>query len=284
MTWKAVASWAWGATGSTRAVSLMRIALVATVWTRWADDLVLFRHVADGRMAFAAIFYVVTACAFFGFLSRVSMTATAACTLYLVYYLGHIKGVEAYTHHHATLLAWSCVWLACTPCGGSYSIDRWLAIRRAERAGKPYPEEHGYLWGARLLALQTSSIYFWTAINKCNLGFLSGSRLAHYGMYYYTGSSPLDSPVHAVILHGVAWSTVLLEFALAFGLFFAKPRRYLVVAGLLLHGVFYTLLSVYTFTVTMWILYLACFDAEEVHSAIDRLQGIPSRRVPASAN
>ncbi len=282
MNWNALTTWAWGTTGSTRAVSLMRIGLVATVWTRWADELVMFRHVADGRMAFSAVFYLATACAFFGFLCRISVPATAACTLYLVYYVGYGLGVEAYTHHHTTVLAWSCVWLACTPCGGSYSVDRWLAIRKAERRGLPCPEERGNLWGARLLAMQTASLYFWTAINKCNMGFLSGARLTHYTMLHYTGSSPLDAPWQTALFAVSAWLTVLLEFSLAVGLFFRKTRPYLIVLGLLLHGVFYAALSVYTFTVTMWILYLACFDAEEVHAAIDRLQGYAGGRPAAS--
>lgn len=132
----------------------------------------------------------------------------------------------------------------------------------------------------RLLALQAASVYFWTALNKCNAGFLSGARLSHYVMSFYTGSSPIDhGALHALFVL-VAWATVALEFSLAFGLFFERSRRWLVVPGLLLHGTFYALLSVLTFTVTMWTLYLAFLDPDAVHRALDRLQG---RRPPGGA-
>jgi len=254
----------------------MRIILVATVWTRYANELLLFRHLNDGQFLFCAAFFAITTLALIGLWTRVSMAGTAACALYLVYYLGHGKGLESYTHHHTTLLAWASAWLALTPCGRSYSLDRWLAIGRAERAGTSWPQERGNLWGMRLLSLQTASVYFWTAVNKCNMGFLSGARLAHYTMNFYTGSTAIDTGLTGALFTATAWSTLLLEFALAFGLFFRRTRRYLILPGLLLHGVFYATLSVFTFTVTMWALYLSFLDPEAVHRAIDRMQGVRS--------
>jgi hypothetical protein len=268
--------WALRTEGSTRSVALIRIALVATVWTRWANELLLFRHLTDGQVLFCTFFFLITPLALIGLWTRVSVAGTALCTLYIVYYLGHTKGVDAYTHHHTTLLAWSCVWLALTPSGRSYSVDRWLAISRAERRGERWPEERGNLWGMRLLALQAGSLYFWTALNKCNAGFLSGARLAHYAMNFYTGSSPIDAGFWGAAFWVIAWATVMLEFALAFGLFIPSTRRYLLIPGLLLHGTFYAVLSVFTFTVTMWTLYLAYLDPEQVHRVLDRLQGVGS--------
>jgi hypothetical protein len=274
--------WALRTEGSTRAVALMRIGLVLTVWTRWANDLVVFRHLTDGEWLFCAVFFLVTPFALIGLFTRVSVAATALCTLYLVYGMGYAHGVEGYTHHHTTLLAWCCVWLAFTPCGRSYSVDRWLAIRRAEKSAQPWPEERANLWGMRLLALQASSLYFWTALNKCNVGFLSGARMAHYTMTFYTGSSAIDEGSVGALFWLLAWGTTALEFALAFGLFFPRARRYLMLAGLLLHGVFYAVLSVFTFTVTMWILYLAFLDPDQLHRFLDRLQGQRGESEPSA--
>jgi hypothetical protein len=271
--WQRFLDWALHSEGSTRSVALMRIILVATVWTRYANELLFFRHLTDGQVLFCAVFFVVTTLALIGFWTRFTMAGTALCSLYLVYYLGYTKDVEPYTHHHTTLLAWACAWLAFTPCGRSYSLDRWLAIARAERTNQAWPEERGNLWGMRLLALQTASVYFWTAINKCNMGFLSGSRLAHYTMNFYTGSSPIDVGLTGALFTLTAWLTLLLEFALAFGLFWPKTRKYLILPGLLLHGFFYAFLSVFTFTVTMWALYLSFLDPAAVHRALERLQG-----------
>jgi hypothetical protein len=214
-----------------------------------------------------------TTVALLGLWSRVSVPAAAACALYLVYWVGHAQGKGAYTHHHTTLLAWALVWTCFTPCGRSYSIDRWLAVRKAEREGKPAPEERGNLYGLRLIALQVSAVYFWTALAKSEHVFLSGQRLAQYVMKFYTGSTILDEGALGVAFRIAAVLTVFLEFSLAFGLLFKATRRWLVIPGLVLHGLFYMVLDVNTFTATMWILYLALYEADDVHGVIDRLEG-----------
>src|SRR5262249_12067167 len=151
----------------------------------------------------------------------------AACALYLVYWVGWAQGTNAYTHHHTTLLAWSMVWLALTPCGRSYSVDRWLALRKADRTGAALPEERGNIWGLRLMSLKVAAFYFWTAMAKCDRGFLSGARLAHYTMKFYSGSSVIDDGALHIVFLIAAWLTVLLELSLAFGLFFKATRRWL---------------------------------------------------------
>jgi hypothetical protein len=44
---------------------------------------------------------------------------------------------------------------------------------------------------------------------------------------------------------------------------------------MLMHGFFYLLLPIGAFTVTVWCLYFAYFDADAVHRAIDDLSGVP---------
>jgi hypothetical protein len=70
-----------------------------------------------------------------------------------------------------------------------------------------------------------------------------------------------------------AWVVLLLEYALAFGMPFEATRRWLIVPGLTLHALFYILLPVGTYSMTMWLLYLAYLNADHVHEVIDRLQG-----------
>jgi hypothetical protein len=253
--------WALQTEGSTRSCALLRIGLCLTVWTRWAQELLLFRHLADGLWPMCILFFVATTLALVGLFTRISVALSALVTLFLVYYMGHFLGHKAYVHHHTTLLAWSMVWLAFTPCGRSYSVDRWLHLQRELRTGQPAPAEKGNLWGLRLMALQVSSLYLWTAIDKCNAGFLSGARLAHYTMEFYTGSSPIDDGVLGACFMLIALCT----------------RRFLVPAGILLHGVFYTALNVSTFTVNMWLLYLAFHDSEQIHRLLDQLHGRTER-------
>jgi len=274
----ALRDWALYTEASTRSLAMLRIGLAITMWARWASELLLYKHIADGYWPMCLVFFVATSLALVGLWTRISTAFMAVAALYLVYYVGHYEGHRPYMHHHTTLLAWSCVWLAFTPCGRSYSIDRWLAVRRAERLGVPPPEELGNLWGMRLMAMQVSAVYFWSAMSKCTPGFLSGARLAHHIMEVYSGSSVIHEGPLRLLLAAVACATLLLEFALAFGLYFARSRRWLVLPGLALHAGFYVLLNVSTFSITMMVLYLAFFEPKSLHELFDRLQGTAARR------
>jgi len=278
--WAKLRAWALETEGSTRSAALLRIGLVITMWARWSDELLPLKHLSDGRWPMCVVYFVVTTFALIGLWTRIFVPLAAASALYLVYYVGHVKGVTAYAHHHTTLLAWAMVWLALTPCGKSYSVDRWLALRRGEA-----PEERGNLWGLRLMSLQVAAVYFWTAMAKCDRGFLSGARLANYAMKFYSGSSAIDEGALHVAFVVAAWMTVLLELSLAFGLFFRASRRWLVVPGLVLHGVFYVMLDVNTFTVTMWLMYLSFYEADDVHRLIDAVAGaraLPREPAPSA--
>jgi len=91
--------------------------------------------------------------------------------------------------------------------------------------------------------------------------------------WFYLGSRlPESGLFHAAMLLS-AVGTVALEYALGIGLLFRRTRRWLVVPGLLLHGAFYVLLPVSTYTATMWVLYLAYLDPDAVHAWLERMQG-----------
>ena len=265
-------AWAIDAQGSTRSAALIRVGLAVIAWSRWANELVLFRNPGPKYLLIALSFYVSTALMFVGYRSRFS-TAWAAATMLSMYYIGGIYyGREPWTHHHTYLLGIATLFCALTPCGRSYSLDRWLSIRKAEQEGTPMPREYGPLWGIRLISIQVALVYFWSAYNKLNWGFLSGERMQQLLMYHYFGSDYPDWPLFGAMCLVSAWMTVLLEFALCGGLFFARTRMYLLIPGLLFHGLIYMLFSVYTFTATMWLLYLAFLDADAVHDRIDHLQ------------
>lgn len=268
-----VVDWCLRTEGSTRSAALMRIFLVAVIWARWAGEVLLYFDLSPEGLALSTSFFVATTLMFFGLFTRVASLWSAAVVLSIYHYFGIELGREPWTHHHTYLLAFSTFLCALTPCGRSYSVDRWLALRKAEKNGKPAPPETGNLWGMRLIALQLSTIYVFTAANKSHWGFLSGDRIEHYLLYYYFGDQfPRSGLLHATMMLS-AMLTVALEYALAFGMLFRKTRRWLVIPGLLMHGIFYVVLPVATYTATMWILYLAYFEADEVHALIEKLSG-----------
>lgn len=268
-----IVDWCLNSEGSSRSSALIRISLAMIVWARWGYELLLFKNLEPIYFALSVCFFLFSGLMFIGWWSRSSAFLTGVTTLTMYFYFGQHLGREPWTHHHTYILAVGTFLCSLTPCGRSYSLDRWFAIHRAEKRGLPRPAEIGNLFGLRLIALQLSIMYAFTAYNKCNWPFLSGDRMEHYLLYYYLGSDYPRWPGFHAMMVSISWGTVLLEFALAFGLPFRRTRRWLVVPGLLLHASFYTLLPVLTYSVTMWALYLAYFDADRVHAAIDRISG-----------
>jgi len=274
--WQQLRKWALETEGSTRSSALIRIFLVTLLWARWANDLVLFREFASPQgWVFVAIgvnFYLATTLMLVGLWTRFAGIWTASVVATMVVYAGAL-GRGDWGHHHTYLLAQAACLCACTPSGRSYSIDRWLAVRRAEASGEPLPPERGNLWGLRLMSLQLSSIYFWGAFDKSSFAFLSGERMEHYLMWFYLGSDRPSAGWVGALLLLIAVTTVLLEYALSVGLLFRRSRRYLLLPGIALHALFYVLVPVFTFSATMVCLYLAVVDANTVHRIIDRLHG-----------
>lgn len=259
------------AEGSTRGVALIRIGLVALLWTKWGGDFLLFLDKPPDQRAIATAFYVSTFFLFFGMFTRVAAAGVGISTLAIYYWIGFHDGVEPYTHHHTGLLALAAGLLALTPSGGSWSVDRWWSVRRARARGLPIPAERGPLWGQRLIALQVSVLYLSTGIDKCTRGFLSGERLQHHLMSLYFGSDYPSWAPFPYVCQALALVTVALELGLAVGLWFRPTRRVLIPLGIVFHAVLYVMLPVSTFSLTMWLLYLAFVDPDDLHHFVDRL-------------
>jgi hypothetical protein len=279
--WAHARRWALEHEGSSRSSALMRIGIATIVWTKFGSEVTLHDQLTLVGRLVALLFWIVTTMMLVGFRTRAASWLSAA--LLGAFMLGwrQLDGNEGWTHHHVELLLIACALTAIAPSGRSYSVDRWLALRRAEARGEPPPEERGNLWALRLIVLQLSLMYFWAAYDKTHLGFLSGARLEHFFLWYYWGSQgPLPGWV-APIFSLAAVGNVLLEYALAFGMPFARTRRWLILPGLALHATFYLLLPVTVYSATVMVLYLAYLDPDAVHRVIDRLSGVSPPGSPA---
>jgi hypothetical protein len=274
-----VYAWALLSEGSSRTSALIRIGLAFLAWTSFAYDFALFRlpfhHISTipEFFLFELIFFASSTAMLVGFHSRVAAMLTAT-TLFTVFYFGdNFTMSGSWTHHHAYLLAMATALCALTPCGKSYSLDRWFAVREAEKRNKPAPPERGSLWGLRLMSLQVSLTYFWTAFDKTTYAFLSGERLEAIFMNIYFGSLYPSFPFFHELMVVTALVVVILEYALAGGLLFSATRRWLLIPGILFHALLYVFVPVSIFSTTVVLLYLAYCNADHVHSVIDRLQG-----------
>lgn len=255
--------------GSTRAVGLLRVLLALICWSRFAEELAYFHDCSWYGWAVATAFYTVTGLMFVGWHARLATAATGALGLWMVFG----DGREPWIHHHIWALFSNVCLLALTPCGESFSVDRWRANRAAFAANRAPTPEVGDLWATRLIALQVTAIYAYAVVDKLSPAFLSGERLQMIGLYFYGGSVAPSWPLWPLGTQAAAWAVVVVEAILAVGLWVPRLRAPTIALGLALHAVIYTTLPVATFTVTMWALYLAFLDPGAVHRATDTLLG-----------
>lgn len=262
--------------GSTRPAALLRIGVVGLGWSEWGMRFLAMRTLEPIHIATGVALSVFGFLALVGLWTRFATVGFAATLLTIYYYWGHVRGVEAYVHHHSWLLVWGGIGVACLPSGRSWSVDRWRALARADRLGTPPPLERGALWGSRLVALQVSLVYFWGAVDKLQPGFVSGARMQHHWIHYYGLSDYPSWTYFPPAAQAVAWTTIGLEFILAVSLWIPRLQPASILAGIVFHFGLFQLLPVGTFSVAMYLFYLAYLDADAVHRVFDRLHGAPS--------
>lgn len=261
-------AWALDTVDSTRSSALLRIGLVFLIWSRYANEFVLVRDPSVIGIALSLNFFSASLAMLVGYRTRLATLWMAAVLFTMYFYFGVELG-RPWVQHHTYLLVAATFLSALTPAGRSYSFDRYLALRRAARAGTPQPAELGNLFGLRLMMLQLCTMYFWTAFDKLEWVWLSGERLQHIFIWYYHSPTMPEWSFFTPLCAAIACFVVVLEFLLAFGLFVPRLRRWLIPAGIALHLLFYLVLVVKTFSLTCVLLYLAVIPARRVHEFLD---------------
>lgn len=269
----AVLHWCIGLEGSTRAIGLLRIVLALLIWSRWAREIGLFAAEHAAHVLLAVWFFPWTFAMVIGFHARLATAMTGLCLVVVYVIFGMALGHTGWTHHHTYLLAIATVLLAFTPCDRSFSLDRWRALERARRENRPPPPEHGPLWGQRLIGLQLSAIYFWTAVDKTEWAFLSGERLEQTLVFVHAGRPLFDVLTMPGLAMAASVLVVVIEYALAVAIHIRRAQAIALPVGIGLHLAFYLLLPVSTYSATMICLYLVLLDPDAVHRVLDRLQG-----------
>jgi uncharacterized membrane protein YidH (DUF202 family) len=263
--------WALGSEGSTRPAALLRISLALVLWARFAGELALYRLRSPAEVALALVFFAVSTLMLVGLWARLAAALTAATMIVLFYGFGLYGGKIGWLHHHTYLLMWATILCALSPCGRSLGVDRWRALRRAERGGSPAPPERANLWAMRLCGLQLVVLYLASALDKTDLAFLGGDRLEAILLWTYVDAGLTASPWLRLAAIGGSWFVVAMEYALGLGLLHPRARRWLLWPGLAMHAGFYVLVPVSTFSVTVACLYLAVLDPDAVHRVSSRL-------------
>lgn len=261
------------AQASTRGVGLLRFLWPLMIWTRVASEWLLFKNLEPWRFGVALLFFAATSAMCIGLWSRWSTLVTGLVGAFFFYGMGHGMDVEPYTHHHTYLLFMMPLLLALTPCGGSFSVDRWLALKRAKAAGEPPPLERGPDWGRTLIVIQIAAIYAFATWAKLEWGHLSGERMEHYAMHLYLGSDYPTWPGFHALMVTLSVCAIAIEGVLSVGLFVKRWHHWVLPLGLLLHAVIYVTLPVGTFSLSMAALYIVVVDPKVLHGFIDRMVG-----------
>ena len=131
-------------------------------------------------------FFGLTSMMLVGFKAQASCAGVALTLMTMHFYMGKVHGYPGWSSHHIYILVVSVSLLALSPCGRSFSWDRYRALAQAQNP-HDIPPEHGDLWPQRLIALQLAALYFWAAVDKTNWLFLSGQRLEEAFIWSFTG-------------------------------------------------------------------------------------------------
>ena len=262
--------WGADAQGSTRPLGLMRIAIATIVFVRFANEVSLYQGDSLSFVLLGLVFFGLTSMMLVGFKAQASCAGVALTLMTMHFYMGKIHGYPGWSSHHIYILVVSVSLLALSPCGRSFSWDRYRALAQAQDA-RDIPPEHGDLWPQRLIALQLAALYFWAAVDKTNWSFLSGQRLEEAFIWSFTGRAlePLISL--GAILAVLSILVVVVEYFLAFAIFVRRWQALVLPLGLALHAAFYVLLPVNTYSATVMVLYLALLDPDAVHRFLDRM-------------
>jgi hypothetical protein len=152
------------------------------------------------------------------------------------------------------------------PSGAAYSLDARRAARRRGTVAEPLITP----WAVRLLQMQLCLIYFQSSEIKSQGQFWLNGTSVHYVLFNgefrqfnleWLGAYPL---LINLMTHGA----ILIQFALAFWLWFRPTRRWAILAGILLHAGIRPVLNIPGFGEVMCATYLTFLDPDELAAVI----------------
>jgi hypothetical protein len=172
-----------------------------------------------------------------------------------------------------------------SPCGAAYSLD----ARRASRRRGTLAEPLIVPWAQRLIQLQIAVIYFNTAVLKCNgENWLNGTAIHYVLNNIEVGRFRLDPlSQYPLAINVLTYGAILIEFALAFFLWFRETRPWAILGGLALHGSILLTVNVPIFGELMSACYLTFLGPEELDLILKHVDlrrwWRRGRKAPASA-
>lgn len=176
----------------------------------------------------------------------------------------------AILHGGDTVLRLGILYLAIAPSGLACSVDRLRRLWKGEVA--PIPVRVS-MWPQRLIAYNVALVYFTTVWLKMDgiywrngLATWFPARLGEFFRF------PVPAFMNQLpIVKVTTYGTLLVEFALGTIVFFRPARKYVLLAGLLLHAYIEYSMNVPLFSYLMVSGYIAFYDGDEIAAWAERL-------------
>jgi hypothetical protein len=224
---------------------------------------------------------------------RLFFAATAVVTvLFTVGWHTRTMGVLSYLAelaiHHRNILTTSgadtlviilSFYAMLAPCGAAYSLDARRAARRRGTAAEPLIVP----WAQRLIQIHVCVIYFNTAVLKCNGATWLGGTALHFVLHNTEiGRFNLAAVAqYPLVVNLMTHGALLIEFALAFFLWFRATRPWAILAGVALHVGILFVVNIPIFGELMTACYLTFLTVDELDTmlrALDPRAWLAARR------
>ncbi len=200
-----------------------------------------------------------------GLFTRASSIVLALCVVSF-----HTRD-SAILHGGDTVIRICSIYMAIAPSGAAFSLDRYFAVR-AGRAPLIPPDVS--LWPQRLIAYNCAIVYFTTTWAKWFGGlWKSGAATWYPARLHEFDRFPVPSFLnHFPMVKVMTWGTLLTEFALGTLVWFKPLRKWVLGAGILMHGYIEYSMNIPLFAYLMVTMYITYYEGEEVTAWWDRLR------------
>jgi hypothetical protein len=152
------------------------------------------------------------------------------------------------------------------PSGAAYSLDSLRLARKRGTVAEPMIVP----WGMRLLQMQICLIYFQSCVIKCQGPLWLNGTTVHYVLFNREfGMFNLEwIAQYPLLINLMTHGALLLEFGLAFWLWFRPTRRWVIIGGILLHMGIRPVINVPGFGETMIATYLTFLAPDELQALL----------------
>ena len=159
------------------------------------------------------------------------------------------------------------------PCGAACSLD---AVRAAKKRGT-VAEPLIVPWAVRLLQMQLCLVYFQSCVIKCQGAKWLNGTTVHY-ILFVREFRVFDMEwlaQYPLVINAMTHGAILVEFALAFWLWFRPTRRWAILGGVLLHMGIRPILNIPGFGEVMIATYLTFLAPDELDALLRFLDPRP---------